>query len=128
MLFTDEFFKFPFLLFTPCATILNTHSLAALVTITQNIYLARSLRTGNSNPLSDQYWRVSRHPCKISTSEHWIFCSCQFHMHSVKIQMLAPIISYCAHPAPHPHSSGSCTLPANAGTQPARVTHSAQDS
>jgi len=39
-LFTDELFKFAFLLLNPCPAIQNTHSLAALVVITQNLFLA----------------------------------------------------------------------------------------
>ena len=37
------------LLFMACPAILNTHSPAALVAIVQNVFLAGSLRAGNSN-------------------------------------------------------------------------------
>jgi len=49
MSFTDKLFKFALLLFTTRPAILNTRSLAALVPISQSVFLARSLRAGNSN-------------------------------------------------------------------------------
>jgi len=47
MSFTDELFKFAFLLLTTCPAIHNTRSLTALVVITENLFLARSMRTGS---------------------------------------------------------------------------------
>jgi len=49
MSFTDKLFKFSLLLFKTCPAILNTRSLAALLPISQSVFLARSLRAGNSN-------------------------------------------------------------------------------
>ena len=59
MLFTDELCKFTLLLFTTWSSILNTRSLAALVAITQNVFLATSQRPGNSYLWSRHHWRMS---------------------------------------------------------------------
>jgi len=58
MPFTDELYKFALLLFTICPAILNTRWLAALIAITQNIFLAGLLRAGNSNLSSRHHWRM----------------------------------------------------------------------
>jgi len=49
MSLTDKRVKFALLLFMICPDILNTRLLAVLVAITRNVFLARSLRAGNSN-------------------------------------------------------------------------------
>ena len=49
MPFIDEHFNFALLPFTTCPSIPKTRSLAALVPITQNVFLGRSLWSGNSN-------------------------------------------------------------------------------
>ena len=35
---------------------------------------------------SRHHWRMPLHPCTISSLQHWISCSCLFHMHWVNIQ------------------------------------------
>jgi len=44
---------------------------------------------------------LSLHPCTASSLQHWISCSCNFHMHWDNIQLLAQRISY-------PIPSGKC--------------------
>ena len=63
MSFTENLFVFASLPFTTCPSILNTRSLAALVVITQNVFIARSLRAGNSSLWSRHRGEcVSIHP------------------------------------------------------------------
>jgi len=62
MSFTDELF---------CYT---QHALlSAPVAITQNAFLARSLRAGNSNLWSRNHWRMSLHPFTTSSMQALIF-------------------------------------------------------
>jgi len=60
---------------------LNTHSLAALVTITQEVVLARPLGLGNSNLWSRYHWRMSLHLlCQTRSpnvaQEAFYYCVC----------------------------------------------------
>jgi len=75
--FTDKLFKFALLLFTTCLAILNACSLAALVTIMQYIFFARSLRPGYSN-LWHQHWRMLPHLVPQALCSNEFFCHVTF--------------------------------------------------
>ena len=112
MPFIDEHFNFALLPFTTCPAIPKTRSLAALVAITQNVFLARSLWSGNSN-----LWFCHHGEC-CYTLVPQALCSIELldqvsHMHWVNIQLPAQRISYPA-PAcnqcefPRPRTSLEC--------------------
>jgi len=67
MLSSDELFKFALLLLITCPATQNTHSLAVLVVITQNVFLARSLRAGNYYLWSRHHWRMLLQLCIASS-------------------------------------------------------------
>jgi len=103
-------------LLTTCPTVQNTRSLAALVLITQNLFLAKLLRAGNFILWSRQQWRMLLHLCTASSL--YFSCSCHPQMHWVNIQGSTQRISYPARDLPytkfnpHPFDKCGCTEPA----------------
>jgi len=118
-------FDFALLLFTTWPSILNTRSLAAVVIIAQNLFPAKSLQAGNSNSLATI--GECCYTLSASSLQHWMSCSCHFHMCWVNIQLPAQFLSRSRR-APHqvqvelpptrPHScAGSRTHSANTGNR-----------
>ena len=70
MSFTDELSNL--LVRYSLHAILKFCSLAALVSITQNELLARSLGARNSYLWSLHHCRISLHPCTTNSLQHWI--------------------------------------------------------
>jgi len=125
MFFIDELFRCILLLFTKCPSILNTRSLAALVDIMQNVFLASLLRAGNSNLWSRHHWECRYTLVLVPQA----LCSIEFLAH-VTFTCIGSAFSYpykeflISRPPRTPTHN-----PANAGSRnPRGLTRPAQDS
>jgi len=114
---SKELFKFALLLLMIWPSIVSTHSLAVLVVITQNVFLAKSMRSGNSNPWSHHHF-VPQAFCSIEFLACVTFtCTEPLFSYPHKYFLTCTNLSHTKFNLPRMHNSaGSCTSPTNAGT------------